>query len=126
MVIFSFLILLAFFGYAVWRFSPRTEAQGRGWPQVWRLARVIAALRIGALWLGIAGLENSGWLQIPAYFMLMAGWPDVYIVRAARAHTLRWGILTSMVLAATSLPWSAAFLWFARRLRKEPGHVSES
>jgi hypothetical protein len=120
MVILGFLLVLVLCLYGVWRLSARTPGRRYGWSVVWRFACLIAALRIGAIWLGLAGLRRSDWVQVPAYFLLMAGWPDLYIVRAARAEPLRWGILASLVLAATSLAWSAAFLWLAKRLRSKP------
>ena len=120
MVILGFLLVLAIGIYGVWRLSDRSAERGYGWPIIWRLACVIAAFRISAIWLGLAGLRRSDWVQIPGFFISMAGLPDIYIVRAARAQPLRWGILASLVLAATSLPWSAALLWVVRRLRNQP------
>jgi hypothetical protein len=120
MVILGFMLMLVLCIYGVWRLSARSSGQRYNRSGVWRLAGLIATLRIGALWLGLAGIQRSDWLQVPAYFMLMAGWPDIYIVRAARAQPLQWGILASIVLATTSVAWSAALLWFVRRLRNKP------
>jgi hypothetical protein len=120
MVILGFSLVLVLCLYGVWRLSARTPGRRYGWSVVWRLAGLIATLRIGAIWLGIFGLQRSDWVQVLGYLMLMAGWQDIYIVRAARADPLRWGILASLVLAATSLAWSAAFLWLAKRLRSKP------
>jgi len=125
MVILGFLLVLALGIYGVWRLSSRPAGQGYGWSAVWRLACLIAAFRISAIWLGLAGFRRSDWVQIPAFFLSMAGWPEIYIVRAARAQPLRWGILASLVLAATSFVWSAALLWVMRRLRNEPAARSD-
>lgn len=125
MVILGFLLVLALGIYGVWRLSARPSGHRYDWSLVWRLACLIAAFRISAVWLGLAGLRRSDWVQVPAFFMLMVGWPDIYIVSAARAEPLRWGILASLVLAATSLAWSAALLWVVRRLRNEPATRSE-
>ena len=76
-----------------------------------------AALRISALWLGQAGLSRADWLQVPAYLALMLGLPEIYIVRGARTVPLRWAMLGSVILAATSLLWASAFFWLTNRLR---------
>src|SRR5215469_8825669 len=102
MVILGFLFVLICGIYAVWRLSHRPPHQPIGWSTLWRLACLIAALRIGALWIGMAGLQRSDWLQIPASLVLDVGLPDIYIVRGARAEPLRWAVLGSLTLAITS------------------------
>ena len=116
MVIFILLLVVVACVYGAWRLSALSPAHRISWSSVWRLAFLIAVLRVSALWVGWAGLRRGDWLQIPAYFMLMLGLPDIYIVKAARAEPLRWAILGSLTLAATSFAWSAAFLWIANRL----------
>jgi hypothetical protein len=126
MIILGFLLLLVLSTYGVWRLSARSPGRRDGWTVILRVAGLIATLRIGAIWLGIFGLQRSDWVQVPAYFLLMAGWPDIYIVRAARAEPLRWGLLASLVVAATSPAWAAAFLWLAKRLHNESATRSDN
>jgi hypothetical protein len=116
MVILGFLFVLTCCLYGVWRFSARSPGHHYGWSPIWRLACLIAVLRISALWVGLAGLRRGDWLQVPANFVLMLGLPDIYIVKAARAQPLRWAILGSLTLAVTSFAWSAAVFWVANRI----------
>ena len=85
-------------------------------PGLWRVACVIAAVRVPALWLGSAGLRRAGWPQIPGYFLLVLDLPEIYLIRAARYTPERWAILGSLILAGTSLAWAAAFVWLWNRL----------
>ncbi len=96
MMILGFLFVLIFCLYGVWRLSARSPRNRYGCSPIWRLACLIAVLRISALWVGLAGLRRSDWLQVPANFVLMLGLPDIYIVKAARAQPLRWAILGSL------------------------------
>ena len=120
MVTVILLLALASSIYGVWRLFRRAPRQHHGWSSIWRLACLIAAIRITALWLGLAGLQRSDWLQIPAYFLLMLELPDIYIVKAARGEPLLWARLGSLTLAATSVGWSAAFLWLLNRFSSKP------
>jgi hypothetical protein len=120
MVILGFLLVLIVCFYGVWQLYFQAPGSPRGRSIVWRLACLIAAVRIGALWIGLAGLGRSNWLQVPVYFLLMLGWPDVYFARSARSEPLRWGIACSLILGATSVVWSAALLWLMRRLTGKP------
>jgi hypothetical protein len=116
MMILGFLFVLIFCLYGVSRLSARSPGHRYGWSLIWRLACLIAVLRISALWVGLAGLRRSDWLQVPANFVLILGLPDIYVVKAARAQPLRWAILGSLTLAVTSFAWSAAVLWVVNRL----------
>ena len=115
MVVLSLMLVLGFSVYGVWRLSGQPSSHRIRWSALWRLAFLIAILRISALWIGWADLRRSDWLQAPGYLILMLGLPDIYIVKAARAEPLRWAILCSLTLAATSFAWSAALLWVANR-----------
>ena len=117
MVILAFSFILVFCIYGLWHLSRRVSPHRYGWPAVWRLACVIAALRISALWLGQAGLRRADWLQIPGYLGSVLGLPEIYLVRGARADPVRWAILASGILAVTSFLWAAVFFWAANRLR---------
>jgi hypothetical protein len=111
--------------YGVYRLSIRTATYHHFWSGVWRMACVIAAVRISALWLGSAGLRREGWPQIPGYLLLMLDLPEIYLIRAARYAPDRWAILGSLILAGTSLAWAAAFLWLWNRLVKSTSSARE-
>ena len=101
MLILGFSLVLVSCVYGVWRLSARVPRHRYHWPGVWRLACLIAALRIGALWFGQVGLSRTDWVQSLAYFALMLGLPEIYLARAARTEPFRWAILCSGILAAT-------------------------
>lgn len=103
--------------YGVFRVATWNTPYRVDWPGVWRLACVIAALRLTALWLGSAGLRRADWPQIPAYFALMLDLPEIYLVKGVRNAPDRWVILSSLILAVTSVAWAAAFFWVWNRLR---------
>jgi len=121
MLVIGFSIVLVLFIYEGWRLSARASEHRYSWPAVWRAACVIAALRISALWLGQAGLSRADWIQGPAYLPLILGLPEIYIVRDARTSPVRWAMLGSMILAATSFLWSSVLFWVANRLRLKRG-----
>lgn len=116
MVILGLLLVLIVACYGVWRLFLRAPGPGFGWSSIWRLACLIGAMRIAALWIGFAGLQRTDWLQILAQFMLILAWPDLYFVRAMRAEHVRWALSASLILAITSFAWSAALLWLVSRL----------
>lgn len=116
MVLIGFLFVLIGCAYGVWRLSAQVPEHRITWSTTWRLACLIAAVRITALWAGLAGLQHSNWLQVAGDLILMLELPDIYIVKAARGEPLRLAILGSVTLAATSFVWSAALLWIANRL----------
>jgi hypothetical protein len=120
MVFLIFLLVLVFCLYGAWGLLGQTPAHRTGWPAIWRLASVIAVLRISALWVGVVGLRRSDWLQGPAYLILMLTLPDIYIVKVVRTNPLRWAILGSLTLVVTSFLWSIAFLWVANRFWSKP------
>lgn len=119
MVIIGFLIVLLLCLYGVWRLALRPPTQRLDWSIVWRMAGIIAALRISALWAGLAALQDSGWVQIPGYFLLILGLPDIYLVKSVRSQPLLWARLASLILAFTSVIWSAALIWLVKRLRRQ-------
>jgi hypothetical protein len=116
MVIVGFLLLLIIGGYGVWRLCIRAPGPAFGWSSVWRVALLIGAVRIAALWIGLAGLQRSNWLQVLGQFLFVLAWPELYFVRAVRAEPIRWALSGSLILAATSLVWAVALLWVVRRL----------
>ena len=119
MIILTVELILAFCIYSAYRLSNRTRLGHWGWSQVWRLACVIAGLRVAALWLGAAGLRRPDWLQGPAYLLLMLDLPELYVVSGARINPHRWELLGSLILAATSFAWAAAFVWLRNRIARD-------
>lgn len=110
-------MVLAFCIYGIYRLTTRIPLYRCGWAGVWRLACLIAALRLSALWFGVAGLARPDWLQVPAYLVLMLDVPDIYLVKGTRTEPYRWAMLGSVVLATTSFAWAAVFCWVWNRLR---------
>ena len=118
MLMLGFTFVLVSCIYGGWRLFARVSLHRYGWPEVWRLACLIAALRVSALWLGEAGLSRADWSQGAAYLALMLGLPEIYIIKGARAEPVPWAILGSGILAATSFFWAGVFFWVANRLRR--------
>ena len=115
MVVLAFALVLTFGVYAARHLSIRSRPDRWGWHDIWRLACVIAALRVAALWFGTIGLRRPDWLQGLAYLVLMLDLPEIYLFRGARADPYRWASFGSLILTATSLGWAAAFTWFRNR-----------
>lgn len=102
--------------YGIWRAVAPSPQHRHGWLGVLRLACVIAVVRVGAFWLGLAGLHSSGWWQVPGFLFVMFAWPEIVLVRQFREKTLLWGLATSAVLTATSFVWAALALHVAARV----------
>lgn len=117
MLTLSFAIVLVFCIYGVYRLSFRNPLHQCGWSAVWRLACLIAALRLSALWFGVAGLRRSDWVQVPAYLVLMLDLPEIYLVKGIRTEPYRWAMAGSVVLATTSFLWAAGLIWVWNRVR---------
>ncbi|HYX51950.1 MAG TPA: hypothetical protein VE783_00755 [Candidatus Limnocylindrales bacterium] len=111
--------MLIVFGSGAVAISGRNPGAGVAASAVLKLACLIAAVRIAALWIGLAGIQRGDWLQIPAQFLLMLGWPDIYLARAARAQPVRWALICTLILAGTSFIWSMVLLWFANRIARK-------
>ena len=117
MLTLSFTAVLIFCIYGMYRLGTRIPLHRCGWPRVWRLACLIAAVRLSALWFGVVGLGRPDWLQVPAYLVLMLDLPELYLVKSARTEPYHWAMLGSVVLATTSFAWAAGFFWVWNRLR---------
>jgi hypothetical protein len=113
----SFTLVLVFCIYQVCRRAARSPQEKENRLSVWRLAGSIAALRISALWFGVIGLHSTDWKQVAASLILMLDLPEIYLVKSARSEPLRWAILGSVILASTSIGWSALFYWVRSRLQ---------
>jgi|SRR5215471_12535723 len=114
-VLFTCVIVLAA-AYSFWYLAARRTSGRHGWQVMWRLAVLIASLRIGALWIGAATNHSSGWVQIPGYFLQLIGLPEIYFVRSMRNTELKWEMTATLLLLATSFVWAALFVWVANRL----------
>ncbi|PYV33433.1 MAG: hypothetical protein DMG22_09995 [Acidobacteria bacterium] len=121
MILVFLLILAVAVAIGLWRLSARAPRSRYGWGALWRLACLIASVRISALLIGLAAYRDPGWTQIPGYFLLMLGMPEIYFVRGARFETRKWAILSSMLLAVSSFAWAALLVWVANRLRTQDG-----
>src|SRR5215470_12045206 len=114
----SLAVVLIFCVCGIYRLTALIPVHRRGWPAVWRVACLIAALRLSALWFGVTGLRRPDWLQIPAYLALLVDLPELYLVKGARIEPYRWAILGSVILATTSIAWAAVFVWICNRLKE--------
>lgn len=79
------------------------------------MAFLIAALRIGGLWLGAATDRSSGWVQIPGYFLQLTALLEIYFVRSMRNAPLKLEMAASLLLLVSSFFWAALFVWAANR-----------
>jgi hypothetical protein len=125
-VILGLTLVLAFCIYGAFRLSTRTPSLRVDWSGVWRLACLIAFLRISALWFGYFGFRRFDWVQSVAYIVVTLTLPEIYMVKCYRTEPFRWAMLGSAILAITSSAWAAAFFWISNRLvpmacsRREP------
>jgi len=104
-------------GYSFWYLNARPTTRRYGWHVLWRLAFLIAAVRIGALWLSATTNDSSGWVQVPGYFLELVGLPEIYLVRSMRNTPMKWGMAASLLLLASSFVWAASLVWVANRVR---------
>jgi hypothetical protein len=114
----SLVLLVIIVVLAAWlrHLAMRGSGPRFGWHVLWRLAFLIGAVRIAALWLGNAASNDPGWPQKVGYFLLMLGLPEIYFVRSTRGDPLTWLLVGSALLAASSLAWAALLLWVANRV----------
>jgi hypothetical protein len=115
MVIISVLFCMAVLATAVIYLALRLPSRHYGWQAFWRLACIIGALRIGALWVGLAAYRRPGWSQIFGYFVQMLALPEIYFARSARGGPFRWAMSGNALLAAGSMFWVALLIWVANR-----------
>jgi hypothetical protein len=114
-ILFLVVIIIA---VAAWfsRLAMRSPQPRFGWHALWRLAVLIAAVRVGALWVGNAAYQDPGWPQVYGYVLLMTGLPEIYLARIARADPRNWLFLGSALLAASSFVWAALLVWVVNRV----------
>jgi len=109
-------VLIVAAGYWLCRIAARPPVRRHGSQLLWRVACLIGLVRIGALWLGVAAYQSSGWAQGPGYILQMLALPEIYLAKGVRAHLLAWTIVGSVLLAATSFLWAALLVWVADRI----------
>jgi hypothetical protein len=125
-VILALTLVLALCIYGALRLSTRTPSCRLGWSGVWRLACLIAILRIGGLWFGYFEFRRSDWVQNAAYLVVTLTLPEIYMVESFRTEPFRLAMLTSAILAITSFAWAAALVWVSNRLRPRACRRRES
>lgn len=114
----SLLLLVLILGacYGAWRLAARSPRQFQRRPKLWELAVLIGGVRIGALWLGLAGLRGHGRAQVWGHGLLMIGLPEIYLAKSARAEPIKWAIFATLILAVSSFVWAEILIWVAARL----------
>jgi len=103
------LLLISACIYGVWRVLPFSRTKRQGWAGVWRLACMIACLRIAAFGVGAWSLQSSGWVQSMGYILILAGLPEIYAAKALRSDTAAWFGAGCALLAGSSILWAALF-----------------
>jgi hypothetical protein len=95
--------------YGVWRVLPFSATKRQGWAGVWRLACVIAFVRIAAFGIGAWSLQSSSWVQSAGYILTLTGLPEIYAVKALRSDPAAWFGAGCALLAGSSILWAALF-----------------
>ena len=95
--------------YGLWRALPFAATQRHGWAGVWRLAYLIAAVRIGAFGIGVISMRSPDWVQSVGYILILAGLPEIYAAKALRSDKAAWFVACCALLAASSILWAALF-----------------
>ena len=109
MIAIALLFLMAACIYGLWRALPFAAIQRRGWAGVWRLACVIAVVRIGVFGSGAALMHSADWRQSVGYTLVLAGLPEIYAARALRSDNAAWFAASCVLLATSSILWAALF-----------------
>jgi hypothetical protein len=103
------LVIIAGCIYGLWRALPFSTAQRQGWAGLWRLACIIAAVRISVFAIGAVWMRNADWRQGVGYLLVLVGLPEIYAAKALRFRPGVWLAASSALLAASSLLWAALF-----------------
>ena len=117
MIAIALWVLIPSLIYALWRALPFSQKQRHGYAGVWRLACVIAAVRISVFRTGAALMHGADWRQSVGYMLVLAGFPEIYAARALRHEPAAWLATCCLLLAASSLLW-AGFFRFPYRVRQ--------
>jgi hypothetical protein len=109
MIAIALLVLTAGCIYALWRGLPFSAAQRHGWAGVWRLASMIAAVRVSIFGTGVLLMRSADWRQSAGYILILVGLPEIYAAKALRFQTTAWFAACCALLAASSILWAALF-----------------
>ena len=114
-ILFLIVVIIAL---AAWfsRLAIRSPQPRLRWPALWWLAVLIAAVRVGAFWVGNAAYQDPGWPQGYGYLLLMTSLPEIYLARSVRADPNNWLLLGSALLAASSFVWAGLLVWVVNRV----------
>ena len=121
----TLLALLVFVGVLILIITPTHRLTAR---QIACAAFALFILRAGGCWLGRYVLERTGGpLQIPAYFLVMLGWPEIAVAAtlgwpANREHAL---IMATGLLALTSC-LLAVVVYLRTRWSGQPASLNQS
>jgi hypothetical protein len=102
-------VLVAGLIYGLWRALRFSDGQRQGWAGVWRLACIIAAVRISVFAIGAVLMRNADWRQGVGYMLVLAGLPEIYAAKALRLQPAAWLSASCALLAASSFLWAALF-----------------
>jgi hypothetical protein len=105
----ALLVLFAGFIYEFWRAAPFSTAQRQGWAGVWRLACIIALVRVTIFAIGAIMMRTADWRQSLGYILALVGLPEIYAAKALRVEPTAWLAACSALLAASSFLWAALF-----------------
>jgi hypothetical protein len=95
--------------YALWRALPFSNTQRHGWSGVWRLACVIATVRISIFGSGALLMRYADWRQGVGYVLVLVGLPEIYAAKTFRFQAMDWVVLCCVLLTASSVIWAALF-----------------
>lgn len=118
MIAIALWVLIPSLVYALWRAFPFSQEQRHGYAGVWRLACVIAVVRISVFGTGAALMHSADWRQSVGYMLVLAGFPEIYAARALRHEPAAWLATCCLLLAASSLLWAAFFRSPYRMMRQ--------
>jgi hypothetical protein len=105
--------------YVVWRAFPFSPIERRRWAGAWRLAIVIAAVRIGVFASGALLMRHADWRQGVGYVFVLVGLPEIHAAKMLRSNPAAWLAACCALLAATSLVWATLFRLPRRRAMAE-------
>ena len=119
MIAIALLVFIPACIYGFWRALPFAPTQRQGWAGVWRLACVIAVVRIGALGLGVLFTRNPDWIQSVGYVLLLVGLPEIFAAKSLRSDNAAWFVACCALLASSSVLWAALIRLSSRAPMKQ-------
>ena len=109
MIAIALLVLIPASIYGLWRVLPFSKEQRQGWPGVWRLACLIAAVRIGLFGIGVLLMRNPNEIQSVGYMLVLVGLPEISAAKALRSDASVWFTACCALLAGSSIVWALLF-----------------